>query len=859
MKSPRVRLGALDGLVLTVAVIVFGVVTGAFTGAVKGYDGWGHLTKVMLVLRDFPAVDWNYDWYSGSPFFLGGYPPLFYLAASALAGLGVNAMVAMNILIALSYLAMTLSLYGLVRIVTGSRLAGIVAAGLLLATPALWTPFVQAGLYTRVFGMGFTSLAVLLAVLYLRRPSPAPYVMCLAAVWGALNSHIVLAALAIFAVGLVVVLVPDGDGHARPRRVALLVPPVLLSAYYYLPLVFYTQSGSQVTAVYPALGIGSLLWPAAPFINPPLVPLLPITALALIVWLRFRSQQSIATTTTRLMLVCGLISAVLLLYALAPLPRIVGLRSPDMLFLLSWFLAALTGLALGSIKVRAVAWQRNSAAVILVAATLVSIVAVVPFVTQTMVRDPARPETVLAGWQPIDPTETNFRIASPSDNLSVWLNAVYDVPQTRGYAANAQILNPDWQFWLDSTAWNGDASEEQRTFLFDWYAVKWVYVPAPYLPSTAGVVSKLTGHPELYKAVPSTRGATSLTFSYLRPTPIAVATNAPAILVIGQPENYQVVFRDLSYSGFDTAHAIPVQGGPYVDDYSAQDLAQFDEVLIYGGRAHDSGRAFDLLNGYVRSGGGLIVESSGSTLAGGSGISEPLPITGATRHDVNGDWQFKSASSPITDGIDFSSFGPARYGGGPWTVSVASGVRSWAHTVLSSGADSVVVAGQLGQGRVVWSGLNLPFHIDSYRIAEESRFLTTAMAWASRSNNNVAAISSAHKDGPQQMTISVDSNARGVLFKESWFDRWHAYVNGRKVDVLQAGPGFMYILLPKDTRFPATVQWRYEKSVVDWAGIVVSAATLIALVTWPRWRGPARRSLGVWWNRRTRKWTEEDG
>jgi hypothetical protein len=847
----------LDGLVLAVAVIAVGAATGAFTGTVKGYDGWGHLTKVVLVLRDFPAIDWNYDWYSGSPFFLGGYPPLFYFAASALAVLGVDAMVAMNVLIALSYLAMTLSLYSLVRIVTGSRLAGVIASGLLLATAAFWTPFVQAGLYTRVFGMGFTALAFLLAVLYLRHPSASRYVLCVAAVWGALNSHVVLGALAVFAIGLVLVFVPAPDGRARLWRGALLVPPMLLSAYYYMPLVFDSQAGNQLTAVYPVLAIGYLVFPTAPFINAPLVPLLPVTVLALIVWLRFGARESMETTS-RLILVCGLLSALLLLYALLPVPRIAGLRTPDMLFLLSWFLAVLTGLALGSIRVPAVAWQRNSAAAILVAATLASIVAVLPFVTQTMVRDPARPETALTGWQPIDPTVTNFRVASPSDQLSVWLNGVYDVPQTRGYGAAAQIPNVDWQFWLDSTAWNGDASENQRTFLFDWYAVKWVYVPAPYMPDTAGVVSKLNGHPELYAPLPSSRGGTSLTFSYLRPTPIALATNAPSILVIGQPENYQVVFRDLSYSDFDTAHAIPVQGGLYVDDYSAQDLAQFDEVFVYGGRAHDNARAFDLLNGYVRAGGGLIIESSGSPLAGGPEIKEPIPIMGASRQDVTADWQFKAASSPITDGIDFTSFGPPDYGGGPWTVSAASGVRSWARTVLWSGADAVVVAGQLGQGRVVWSGLNLPFHTDRYRSAEESRFLTGATVWASRSNNYATATSSARRIGPQQTTISVGSNARGVLFKETWFDRWHAYVNGRQVGVLRAGPGFMYILLPQDTRFPAAVQWRYEKSVVDWAGIVVSGATLVALITWPRWGGPIRKSLRVWWDRRIQRWAEQD-
>jgi hypothetical protein len=858
LKLLRGRLAAIDGLALAIAVIALGVATGAFTGTVKGYDGWGHLSKVVLVLKDFPAVDWNYDWYSGSPFFLGGYPPLFYFAAAAMARVGLDAMVAMNLLMALSCVAMTLSVYVLVRTVSGSRVAAFAASGLLLATPAFWTPLIQSGMYTRVLGLGFTALAFLAAAVYLRRPNLGRYAACLVALWGALNSHLVLGALAVFAVGLVMVLVPDGRGRARRWRLALVVPPLLLSAYYYLPLVLFSQSGSQLTAVYPPLGITSLVAPATANLNPPLLPLLPIALLAVIAWIKFRSQPSIAAST-RLMLVCGAVSALLLVYALAPLPRVAGLRANDMLFFLSWFLAVLTGLALGSLKTPSLAWRRNGGAVILLAATLVAVLAVVPFVTQTMVRNPAKPETALAGWQPIDSTDTNFRVASPSDNLSVWLNGVYDVPQTRGYAALPQIPNLDWQFWLDSTAWNANASESQRQFLFDWYAVKWLYVPAPYMPSTAGVVAKLTANPDLYAAGPSTPGGPSLTFSYLQPTPIAVASSAPVILVIGRPENYRLVFRDLSYSNFNTVRAIPVEGSAYVDDYSAQDLAQFDEVVIYGGLAHDSARASALLNGYVRSGGGLVVESSGSPLALGPGLNEPLPITGTADHAAKGDWQFKTASSPITDGIDFSSFGPALYNGGPWTVSAATGVQSWAQTVVWSGSESVVVAGQLGQGHVVWSGLNLPFHIDSYANAEESKFLIAAMAWATRPTNQVNAIGSAHLDGPQQMTVSLGSAARGVLFKESWFDRWHAYVNGSEAPIFRAGPGFMYVFLPQGTRLPATIQWRYQRSVADWAGIVVSAATLIALLTWPRWRRAVRKLLGDRWERLTRDWTSEDG
>src|SRR5256885_9752775 len=185
----RAGLAALDGALITAAVVSVGLITGAFTGPVKGYDGWGHLTKVVLILRDFPAIDWNYDWYSGSPFFLGGYPPLFYLAASGLAWMGLDHMVTMNALIGLSYLAMALRLYALAPIVTGSRAAGLVAAGVLLATPAAWTPYGQAGLYTRRFGMGFTSIAFVLLVLYLRRPSTARDLWCLLAGWGGPRSH----------------------------------------------------------------------------------------------------------------------------------------------------------------------------------------------------------------------------------------------------------------------------------------------------------------------------------------------------------------------------------------------------------------------------------------------------------------------------------------------------------------------------------------------------------------------------------------------------------------------------------------------------------------------------------------------
>lgn len=830
MTSRRVRLAAIDAILLAAAVVVFGVASGAFVGTVKGYDGWGHLSKVVLVLRNFPSLDWNSEWYSGSPFFLGGYPPLFYLSASAIANVGFDAPAAMNLLMIASYVSMIWSAHATVRMTASSRVAGLAAAGLLLASPAWWTPLVTAGLYTRVFGMAFLSLAVYFALLYLRAPSRSRYFALAAAVFGALGSHVVLGALAVVTVAVVLMLVPMPGQAARPLRAAMLLPPVLLSAYFYLPLALYGEAATQLTATYPRLGIAE--------VATSLVPVLPATIVFGLAWITCRKRVDVATM--RLATAVVLIIALLALYALAPLPRVAGLRSADMLFFIAWFLALLAGLAVGSIRIPAVGSLSFAARASVLAAVAAVGLVELPAVAASVVANPAEPQKVTQGWATV-PTSDAYRVASRTDNLSVWLNAVYQTPQTRGYAAIPQVLNPDSQYWFDTTAWDGNTSEEERTFLFDWYAVRWIYVPAPYMATTAGVVPRLLARPDLYATVNSGAGAASLTFEYLHAVPIATATSAPVVLVIADEQDYNILFRDLAYGGFGSEQLIPIKGGPYVDDYSAQDLARFDAVVMYGGRLHDAAKARRLLSAYVSEGGGLIVDAGLPVSVAGGDFN---PVASVNAVQIRDGWSFRALSSPVTDGIDFTRFGPPAYHGGPWTVEEAASLRGASEPVLWAGIQPLVVTSQVGRGRVVWSGLNLPYHADEYRNAEESRFLEAAIRWAGRGGGDAVPLYSVHSEGPEQTTVSIQGSARGVLFKESFFNRWHAYVGGREVKVYPAGPGFMYAWLPESAGPAVSVVWRYEKSLVDWAGIALSGASLFAVLGWPLfWRRLGRERL----------------
>ncbi|TMC94319.1 MAG: hypothetical protein E6J05_17330 [Chloroflexi bacterium] len=68
---------------ISAATLAVGFANQAFVGFPKGYDAYGHMSKVKFLVDNFPDVDWNYEWYSGQFFSEGSFPPLFHYVAGA--------------------------------------------------------------------------------------------------------------------------------------------------------------------------------------------------------------------------------------------------------------------------------------------------------------------------------------------------------------------------------------------------------------------------------------------------------------------------------------------------------------------------------------------------------------------------------------------------------------------------------------------------------------------------------------------------------------------------------------------------------------------------------------------------------
>jgi hypothetical protein len=835
LKLLRGRLAALDSVkqfkdvaalaLIAVATVVCGILNGSFTGFPKGYDAFGHMAKIKLLVDYFPNTDWNYEWYSGMLYSQGSFPPLFhYMGGALVAILGLSIATALIFIAALSLVLIGWGLYGLVRVATGEYVAALVAALMLVGSGAYWAYIVEGGLYPRVLGMAFMAMFSFFAILYYRRGGRLAYVAMVLSLAAALSSHLLLGAISVAFAILMIAALPQPVAYRFREALKVLVPTALVVAYFYLPYFQFLGRQASVplfTRSYAQMPLSALFRPGTlggqfeslPFFLIPAAIVIPVVGFAIF-------KRPAQVWAQRALVAVGLAAAASLVYAFvgfpAPSEFVYNFQPGQALFFAAWFLAAFAGLALSALKL-----PRQVGAG-LVIALLAFAVLTAPAVGQGAVVGDNAVTRQLAASLNVDPSQRQFRVGVSWDGGSEWINSQSDVPQSRGYQQQG-VLYPDWQYYLENAVWTPRPNYDEKNFLLDWYAIRSLYAgPDP------GAAQWFEARPDLYGPTGPNPGTT---FQYANSTPILSARSTRTALVVGSDASYTLVVKALALSGFDSRSLIPVRGGDYLDDHSAAELAQFDEVILYGYSVHDPNRALALLRTYVQAGGGVVMEASNSPFDSIGSAQEPIPGTEVQKIGIGPAWNFESRPSPITTGIDFAAFAPATYQGGPWGISYIPPtlVRSWAAPVLLSGGRPVVVAGALGRGHVVWSGMNLPYHVANGQVEEESRLLSQEITWASPSEGTNP-IYTAEFVNPQLSRVAIATEAKGVLFKESWFANWRASVNGTSVPIYRAGPDFMYVPLGKNVRYPATVTIEFTRSALEWLGDAISALALVALL-----------------------------
>lgn len=825
-----------------------------WSGYPVGGDAAQHLSRLVYVLTFPTSFNWFHVWAGGMPQFLW-YPSLPYLLLTALIKITSLAPE-----LALSFSAVAaaglsgVALYFLVLSVTKSRLAGFMSGVIFLASPPTYI-LNRASVYARQLALPLLLFTFLFFVRFWKSYqegvfSKRDFVLCVLFMGTTFVYHLAMGATVLGFIVITVIFTSKSIKKSINGFVKVVVPALLLSSFFWLPLFFFPMSGfvaGEDVLSWPMVSapLGNLLfffdkeylW----FFNPKfsILPFFLFGGLLVFGALAFlkRKKLSLGFFDKRFFLVTLTLSFLCTLYAQFTFSFLGSFYSniwPAAWFLLFSTMFISTGI--GILFSRSITSILGRLLVVLVLVLTCLGWMQTQFPVDFLPKNPyLRALSYNSSYKRIDPDvggdffisvakslfpdakESNFRFGTANLNyMARWFNIAYPwIPQTREYNYIA-VVDPDSYFHLIQAVWFTENNYEETNFLLDWWAVK------KFISGTEGdpndLLEKFVGKESIYQPLGefSKKGfnINYKAYEYQNASPILSATNTPTLLVIGKKKvSLTTLFRSFSYGNIGSKIIIPIEGSEFIDDYDVNELKKFSIVFLYDYNYHDFSKVNNLLLQYVEDGGHLIIEENKEASNEPFSIS---PVERVVREERVSDWQFDFQDKDVV------AFEPAVYDDGPWAVMIGEKLKEGSQVLLTSSGKPVLVAKDLGKGRVVWSGLNLPFHIIYNHSKAESQFLFSLLGV-----QEVDEISSKVEFiNPQRREIEA-GNARGVLFKEFYFPKWHAYAGGKEIEIYKAGPGFMYAFLP-DSQDKLTFVFKY--SLIERLGFLISGVSLVVII-----------------------------
>jgi len=279
------------------------------------------------------------------------------------------------------------------------------------------------------------------------------------------------------------------------------------------------------------------------------------------------------------------------------------------------------------------------------------------------------------------------------------------------------------------------------------------------------------------------------------------------VLVFGSFADYQRIFAAIS--PVEAGHILLAYGGEYVELQPFENLSKFDVLYLFGIRYMEKSKYYSTIQQYVEEGGSVIIDT-GDLLHGGasSGLEEPFPITDCWIR--NSYFNLSLVGSWTSRPINASLFTRGDYG---LSYTINESLRKGAIPLIYDEDKAVLAAiREYGKGKVLWTGLNLPYHAVFHLNKEESVLLEEMISAVSKEGYVSGASLSIEYSLPEELIVYVrGAELSDALFvKISYYRGWSAYLNGRALRIFEAGPGMMLIF--PDASGDFTVEVRFEKT-----------------------------------------------
>lgn len=337
-------------------------------------------------------------------------------------------------------------------------------------------------------------------------------------------------------------------------------------------------------------------------------------------------------------------------------------------------------------------------------------------------------------------------------------------------------------------------------------------------------------------------------WQFKQPTSLLEVSTKPLVLVIGE-RNLNAYFRIFhlgNIGGLSYDEAIFVDGGERIEDYTIDDLKQFDVVVMEGYQYKNRSKAWKLLENYLEGGGSLYFNTGWQYSSADWELEStpdffPLKSLEWISLDNSSNYKLNEGLMGFEKDIDVDDFSPLVVGGQSWGVSSGnnSSLRDWAKPILSVDQQLLVAGGSYDSGRVLWTGFDIPGHIGAFQEnPEEIKFFHKIMKYLLDGKEGKIINSDFNRSYPDKVEIDIENgtNQKTVVYwKEAYYPDFKATLVTRdkrqetRLKSYKAGPGMTAFILPS-VKAGTKIVYEYKTPFSIIFARIISLTTFVLMI-----------------------------
>ena len=352
-------------------------------------------------------------------------------------------------------------------------------------------------------------------------------------------------------------------------------------------------------------------------------------------------------------------------------------------------------------------------------------------------------------------------------------------------------------------------------------------------------------------------------------SPILSGTNASTMGIFATDGGYETVIRSLAErDNLNSQKIIPLKLGKFVDHYRLSDLVNFDMLYLYDWDYKKEGRAFKLLTDYLYSGKKVIVETGVEVKKSSGSLPEIFPVKKVERKGLGMEWELENPNGILGNGVNFSNFSPPIFDETEWKMSYANeaDVASGAQVILKNHGKVVMASGKVGNGEIIWSGLNFAYHLSRNHNEDEAKFFVNFLSELVDLSSKPLPESKVEFFSPNKTTVAT-VGAKGVLFKEMAYSGWKAKVkddsqksySGKIYKAGPAYPGYIYIPVASGrNQVTLTFSGSLQDKILVYVAMIIAIFVFDEAVFGGMFLGRMRKFAFKFFAKRVGKWWEKE-